>query len=629
MAGAVCASGLCNALTATCAGSTGSACTGLSQCSDDICGANGLCGTPTGAGPCSAGTAVAVCQSATCGANSGLCIPADSGGCGSDNDCGASQFCGAQALHCTADLPSGAALPSDGVHGACANGLSAACVSGLCNSASKTCGNANGGACTAASGCTAGVCGSNGLCGLADGQSPCSATTALCQSGVCSASGVCGSAGCLVDGDCPATAYCNANANLCKAKLAAGQALPQDGAHSGLCTTAAAQAVCTTGACNSASNTCALPSSSSCATDGQCATGTCGGTGRCGLADGEAGCTLATATLCQSGICSALGDRCVPLGAGRCAVDADCAAASYCDGTLLTCTPRLMAGTAIPTDNLHAGGCLPGNAQAVCASGLCNALTNTCADAAGAACTEAPQCTGNVCGSNGKCGAPDGEGPCLATQQADACQSGVCNAAAGLCQPAGDNRCVRDADCGAGMYCAQGGFTCAPQLTAGTPLPIDGIHAGACTMSAAQAVCASGLCNTGSNTCAASNGSSCQQPSECASNVCSAAGVCGLADGQPCTVAASCRGGQCTAGICGVGTTSTGSGAAMGAGAAGGAGGNAGSAGLGGRGTGASPANNGGGCNCSLDEGRGRGAPGSLASASLFLGLALARRRRR
>jgi hypothetical protein len=578
MASAVCASGGCNAQTGTCANATDGGCTVASQCSNDICGGNGLCGYAAGTGSCTSGSAATLCQTGTCGAQSGLCIPADSGGCGSDGDCGAGQFCNAQTLHCAATLVAGVSLPSDGVHDTCAAGQSAACTTGLCNAVSKTCGAITGGSCTTAGGCAIGVCGNNGLCGLADGQSGCTTVTStLCQSGVCSAAGVCGSAGCAKDSDCPSSAYCDASVGLCKAELAVGQPLPNDGVHTGVCTAAAAQAVCATGACNATSNTCALVPGAACTAGGQCANGNCGSNGLCGLADGQAGCTTATAALCQSGTCSASGNRCVPTGTGRCAVDADCGASSYCDPDALACVAKLAPGAPIPSDSLHAGGCLPGNALAVCASGLCNAAAVTCAAGAGASCTLAAACTGNLCGSNGQCGAVDGQGPCQTTAQADVCQSGICNAAAGLCQPAGNDRCVRDADCADTLYCALDTFTCAGKLAAGAEMPNDALHSGTCSTVMAQIVCASGLCNATTNTCAATNGTGCTQAAECVSDVCAADGACGAEDGQSCTMATSCRSGQCTGGLCGA-PASTGSAGAGGASATGGTTGTGGAA---------------------------------------------------
>jgi hypothetical protein len=549
-ASAVCDSGACNQIRHTCGAAPGAGCAAASECSNDVCGENGQCGHPAGEGSCTPANAASVCQSGICGAASGICAAAGAGGCGADADCAAGSYCDGQSRACKTRLAPGVALPDDGEHGDCVQGRSAACDSGLCNPDRRTCAAANGGGCTEAGQCSVNACGRNGSCGLADGEPGCTATTAaLCQSGVCAPSGVCGSAGCVSDADCPGSAFCDGDRGLCQAKLAAGQRLPQDALHDGICTPALAQAACATGACNPGSATCAIPKGAGCTVGADCADGTCGSNGKCGLAAGQPGCTTATAaTVCQSGFCSRSG-RCKPAGADGCAADADCPSDRYCDGTALTCVAKLAPGTAIPRDGLHDDGCLPETAAALCASGVCNPRTGTCAAAAGAGCTAAAECVGNLC-SNGVCGAPDGAGPCDAASAATVCQSGVCNVAARLCQPAGEGRCVRDADCIAGRFCARLTFTCQPTLGAGAPLPSDPLHPGTCDHQVAQALCASGMCNPATSTCATANDTFCDEARHCASNICHE-GRCGLPDGQPCGAAAECRTGLCTGGACG------------------------------------------------------------------------------
>lgn len=601
VAAAVCASGLCNPLAGTCASPLDAACATAASCANNVCGTNGLCGYAAGAGSCAPGTASTLCQSGICGAASNVCISAGPGGCGNDSDCMAGQFCSGQTLHCVEATTSGTALPTDGVHGACPAGQNAACASGLCNMTTATCAAANGGACTAAAQCATGVCGSDGHCGLTDGQAGCTvATAALCQSGVCTPAGVCGSMGCAADTDCGSTAYCDAAMGLCRAKLQAGQGLPKDGKHDGSCTTAAATAVCITGACNATTSACALPNGGACTADFQCAAGACGANGKCGVADGQPGCAATNPSVCQSGLCSALGNRCLPVGAGRCAIDADCAAAMYCEGVSLTCVAKLADGARVPDDGVHDGVCQPGTGAAVCASGMCNARANTCAGAAGVACVAANTCVGDVCGSNGKCGVADGDGTCAASTQAGDCQSGLCNAAAGICQPQGEGRCVRDGDCAAGAYCDATTLTCVATLASGLPLPSDGARTGLCSGTLAAAVCASKQCNGATNTCASANAAVCSTVAECASNVCGGDGKCGALNGVACTTAATCRAGQCTMGHCGDGVTAS---------------------------VAQTPTSLGGGGGCSCSTGGGDAGPLGGALALLLLGLTLVRRK--
>lgn len=555
LAAAVCTGGLCNGLTQTCGGPAGATCAAVADCANNVCGSNAKCGYPSGTGACTAGSAVTVCQSGTCGANSSLCVPADAGGCARDGDCADGQYCDASTLHCAARLAAGATLPTDDAHKTCTDGRNTACASGLCNAVAGTCGAPVGQACNAAGACAGNVCGRNQLCGLADGQPGCTAgTTAVCQSGVCAAGGVCGALGCAADADCPASAFCDGTAGLCRAKLAVGQPIPNDGlpGHQGVCTDGGAAALCASGVCNARTNACADRNGASCATGADCSQDACGSNGKCGLADGQAGCTQQTAAACQSGLCSAAGQKCLPSGGGRCAVDADCAAGTYCDGSTLTCTAKLANGAALPTDALHEGGCLPGNAQAVCASGQCNATTGTCGAPVGAACSGAAQCAAGVCAANGRCGLADGSGTCATGTATTMCQSGMCDSSLRLCRPSGAGRCLADAECAAGTYCARATLTCAPKLGSGSALPKDDVHPGTCATSGAASVCSSGTCNAVANTCALPNGSACTTAAQCTSNACGPDGLCGLPDGSVCAVASACRTSACTNGFCGV-----------------------------------------------------------------------------
>jgi hypothetical protein len=549
---AVCATGACNTLGQTCSSAVGTRCTGPGECTNNTCGNNLKCGLTTGAGPCTTQNATELCQSGVCGPQSGVCVPSGTGGCGTDADCSAPQFCDGIALTCLLRLGTGTSLPSDGKHGVCLNGRNSACGTGLCNGMTNTCANPNGTTCTQAQTCVSNVCGRNGKCGLDDGQPGCTVVTAsVCQTGVCTATGVCGTLGCATDAGCPvASAFCDASVGLCKAKLEVGQMLPSDSVHDGECNSSLSGAVCATGTCNATTKTCALANAEACHTDGECAINACGADGMCGLADGESGCTTATATLCRSGLCSPKGNRCLPTGIGRCAVDTDCAGATFCAPATLSCVARLANGTAIPKDGLHGDGCLPGNATAVCVSGLCNPVTTTCAGPTGGACTKSGECANGVCGANGLCGKVDGTGPCDDATGAALCQSGLCNARLGLCKPKAPGACLEDTDCGADSFCAPTSLSCTKKLSAGATIPSDGSHGGVCDKATAKAVCVSELCNPQTNTCAAANSDTCSSASACVSGICSADGICGKAAGATCDRAGDCRSAACTAGVC-------------------------------------------------------------------------------
>jgi hypothetical protein len=556
-ASAACASGQCNAVTNTCAGpNTATSCTAANQCVANVCGANGKCGLPDGSGPCFG--AATSCQSGTCNATAdgsvSACVPTGAGKCWVDGDCPATDYCARNVFTCKPKESNGTALPADTLHDACATGnVNAACVSGRCNAVTNTCGGPNTTtSCTAANQCIANACGTNGKCGRAEGEAGCTAATAstLCQSSTCSAnSGTCITAGtCWTDGDCAAPQHCNRNTGACTADKANGVAIPNDGLHTGTCNTSNASATCESTGCNATTNTCAGPNTTtSCTNVNECVTNACGSNGKCGLANGQAGCTSSNTAVCQSGTCSVNNANCIPATNG-CYVDGDCPAAKHCDRANLTCVDDKGAGVAIPNDGLHTGVCNDANALATCQSGKCNAVSNTCAEPNGNACTSANQCVVNVCGSNGKCGYADGQSGCTTTTPS-VCQSNVCTAS-GVCLPAG--KCWVDSDCPATDYCARNVNTCRPKEASGTPIPNDGLHDGGCTEANAQATCASGKCNAETKTCGDVNASTCAQASQCTSNVCYADGACGLPDNQSCATSSACRSGACVQGLCAV-----------------------------------------------------------------------------
>jgi hypothetical protein len=288
---------------------------------------------------------------------------------------------------------------------------------------------------------------------------------------------------CATDADCHVTEYCNAATTHCVSKVASGAAMPSDPSHAGTaldgtCTAAQALVACASGACNATTNTCGGGGGAACSAAEQCASNTC---------------TSA---------------HCVP-NANGCYVDADCAAGTYCSRASLLCAEPLVPGSPIPSDGLHDGVCDAAEAQIVCATGLCNAAKNTCAKANGATCSSANECVSNACTS-------------------------------GHCVPS-PNGCYADDDCTVGRYCDRATLTCAPQLPAGSAIPSDGLHDGACSPTEAQAVCATGSCNATQNTCASAAGVACSNRDQCVSNTC-ASGHC-VPSSSGCYVDADCAAG--------------------------------------------------------------------------------------
>ena len=549
LASAACTTAACNPATNSCADANGSVCTTASQCVTNICGADGQCGYEPGAGPCTASNAATVCRSGVCNASANgstsACVPSASG-CWVDGDCGMAEYCARSTFTCTARAAAGAPLPNDGLHASCVGGVNAACASGLCNATTSTCALGNDGTCTTGAECVTNICGSNGECGLADGQAGCTAQTGatLCQSGACTPSNVCAPpGGCFVDQDCLASQFCDRGALTCRAKLLAGAAIPSDGLHTGVCN-GLGEATCATGACNPTTNTCAAGKSVACATASQCVSNQCGANQRCDLADGQAGCTIADASACQSTTCSASG-VCIPAQSGSCWVDADCADTQHCRRDQKACVADGAPGSALVADTLHDAVCSGPTARAVCTSQACNPATNTCAQTNGAACTAAAQCIVDVCGSNGQCGLADGQAGCTAAT-ATRCQSATCSTS-GTCMPS--TGCWVDADCAQGQYCDRAATTCRAHLAPGATMPNDGLHDGQCTEANATALCASGLCNAATNTCGVRNSAGCSRDDECESNVCAPDGRCGAPDGTLCLSDAVCRNG-CVAGFC-------------------------------------------------------------------------------
>lgn len=505
-----------------CTGDAGTA--GAAACAPGapFCTATGYCGLCTTNADCT--SAGATHAGMFCNSTTGVCVAT----CAVDLDCGPGNSCLGTA--CVAKAPNGAPIPG----GACAPLLSARyCISNVCSTANNTCGFVNG----------------TGTC---DGAS----AAAVCQSATCSTAGVCipaSSGACYADADCTAGFFCERNNLMCKAKLAAGVAVSNDGLHDGTCSVANAAAVCTSGLCNSTTNTCAAANGADCTMAAECRGNLCGSNAKCGAANGQAGCTSGNvADFCQSGACNSTG-VCVPPVTGSCFIDADCDVAFFCRRDTFTCAAKLAAGTPLPSDGLHDGNCTVPSATALCTSGLCNATTRTCGAAPGTACTAAAGCANNICAANSQCGHPIGAGPCGAANAAVVCQTGACGATSNICVPAGASGCGADDDCLPDAFCNRTLFHCADKLTSGTPLPADGVHA-TCT-AGNNAACASALCNADTGTCADANGIGCTTAAQCVQNACGRSGTCGLDDGQAgCTAAtaAICQTGVCAgSGVCG------------------------------------------------------------------------------
>lgn len=494
------------------------------------------CGTAGDTSACVAGTAVhagGVCQA------SGAC--ADS--CVGDDNCVATQWCdtGASTATCLADLANGAAIPNVPSH-------TSPALNGTCTEAA------------ALAVCASGVCDSDDLCGYADGHGTCDSGSGatLCRSGECSSSGTCRPAGgCVVDGDCASTQWCDTGAGMCSDKAATGVAIPGSG------TCSAGESVrCLSGVCDednicghaNAAGPCTVALAAG--TDGLCRSGVCDASGASGAGLCQE-CTTTDATNCTGGtpICDSGTSECVACnGDNGSSGTANCdVSAPYCPGGGGACTTCGTAGeTAACTDSgaAHAGGiCQPTGACAdpclndgncamtqwcntdgmppTCSADLSNgtpipSVSTHTSPVLDGTCTEdaaALVCHSGVCDTgDNACGYANGTGTCTSSNAALVCRSGSCSVA-GTCKPA--TGCNADGDCTSVQWCDTIAHTCEARAATGSPIP------------------ASGTCSGGVST-------------RCASGVCGSDNICGRADGTgPCTVGmAAGTSGLCRSGVC-------------------------------------------------------------------------------
>lgn len=565
----------CAGGTSTCAGqcepTERTACTyPTSQCVAPSCdaasGVETLASSCDGAGACPT-AATAPCSPYLCGA--AACLTA----CTSTAECAAGFWCDATG-HCVAKLlvgdPCAVADACPGnrcVDGYCCSaacpgqceacdvaGLEGTCSPvtgaphpghGACVTASAPCAGACDGtlttACTyptAATACVAPTCSAGvATSGACDAAGGCTTSTTPCSPFVCDAAAC--KAACAADGDCAEGFWCDAP--NCVAKTADGKSCVEGReCASGHCV----DGLCCDTACAGQCEACDLPSNKGACTavlgaprGGRPA---CGGSGACaGTCDGFQ--TLSCAfpdesVVCRAGSCAAdvatLPAGCDGAGAcpavqtvscapyhcgasqcvGDCAVDSDCAAASYCAGGV--CKPRLADGAPCALD-------------AQCASGHC--ADGVCCDTACTGQCEACDLATKVGVCSPAAGAPVG-GRVACASDGSAC-GGACDGAERLAcsYPAAETSC-RAASCASGV--------------ATLPAACDG--AGACplpqTVACAPHACSGDACG----------GGGCAVDSDCPATAFCAAGVCQpkLDDGKPCSLAAQCKSTHCVDSVC-------------------------------------------------------------------------------
>ncbi len=392
------------------------------------CAASGYCGLCTQNTDCTATNAIR--HGAACNVATGACVA-----CAKDSDCSGATYCDGTTFTCASTLANGQPIPGDPLHNATCTAPTGAAV------------------------CTSGACDTDNKCGLAMGDSTCSAT-AQCRTGVCVGSGA--NSGkcepCVSDVSCSGgTPACNATTNQCV-----------------VCTVGNASA-CTgsTPVCVLASNSCvscggdygsvvsvtpgiadagadadaatdagvdsgvdASPDASADASDGGSGIGAvalcpsislpyCSVNGTCAKCSSNADCATSTHA---GDICNVVTGEC----GSACTVDNDCPG-GWCnnpsaDAGSGSCATKVPNGGPIPASAPLNSTCTESVGSRVCASGVCDTGNNLCGEPNGQMCASAAVCTSGVCNADGKCGNPDG----ASCTTPSTCRTGMCNAA-GTC----------------------------------------------------------------------------------------------------------------------------------------------------------------------------------------------------
>jgi MYXO-CTERM domain-containing protein len=210
-----------------------------------------------------------------------------------------------------------------------------------------------------------------------------------------------------------------------------------------------------------ATNVCPAAANPLCKADGSC--------GKCAV---NADCAAAAGGPHLGAICNVATGACE----ASCRKDRhqdDCAADQFClvqgADTVGKCAAKLAAGQPIPA-TIAGGQC--GNAEQggkiVCASGTCSPGDNKCGRLNREDCVDGPQCRFLTCDTTSmKCGLRDGQ----SCKAANECQAGACSATDGGTGTCG--RCQADGDCGinVGLVCNLDTGACDPgcRLSKGCP----------------------------------------------------------------------------------------------------------------------------------------------------------------
>jgi MYXO-CTERM domain-containing protein len=456
---------------------------------------------------------------------------------------------------CTGKCQACSAAKTGGTDGVCGNIPSGSDPDGECTYSSPNCGvgdTCNGaGACRpAAAGvaCAATTCSGSTLTGsLCNNSGTCVSSSTSCGNYLCANGTSCGTT-CTGDGQCIATAYCRTSDDTCRPDLNDGLTCSSNSqCKNGHCVDGVCCETACAGACQACSaakkglgvdgvcddvkagtdpdNNCAAEPASSCQNDGFC--------------DGQGACRqYSSATSCGSGQCSGstlIGFHCDGFGAcvngetscgaylcaaascpTSCGNDNACAPGNYCVGN--KCMPKLDDGTEC-------------SAGRECSSGFC--VENVCCDSACDGTCQACTATNKASGEDGVCGdakaGTDAHDDCADEGALTCKRDGTCDGA-GACRlylegiPCGETNCEDNVQTG---HACDGNGTCLDNSEHACGLYV--CRGAACTIDCSEhADCSTAAyCNVTDGTCEEKlvDGQPCDEPANCASNLC-VDGVC-------------------------------------------------------------------------------------------------------
>lgn len=516
----------------------------LGQQTQRICVGGG--GIPCGGNTCCPASGESCCGT-TCVGNGDpfYCCGGDL--CDNNKACVDGQCCNSD---CNGKCEACSAAKTGGTDGVCAKIPDGSDPDNECGYSSPNCGVGDtcngGGACRpAAAGlvCAATTCTGSTLSGsTCDGSGNCSPSNTSCGNYLCESGTTCG-ATCTGDGQCVASAYCRTGDHTCQPDQNDGATCSNNSqCKNGHCV----DGVCCETACTANCQACSAAKKGS-GVDGTCDNVKVG-------TDPDNNCSADAPTSCQqNGFCDGQGACQVYSAATGCG-------ASTCSGSTLTghhcngfgkcvdgetsCLPYLCAGSTCPTSCANDNACAPGSycsgnkcvpksdngaacgAGRECNSGFC--VEKVCCDSACDGTCQACAAANKASGDDGACGdakaGTDAHDDCAPAAAATCQRDGTCDGA-GACRlylegiPCGDTNCENNVQTG---HACDGKGVCLDNSQ--HPCDLYVCKGDACTIKCSEhADCSQdAYCNVTQGTCEKKHvdGSACDDPATCASNLC-------------------------------------------------------------------------------------------------------------